>query len=150
MSLITIIATFNENNTWIQWNPVNKVTNGSKFSHIYLTFPSFLKQLERRYRVLRTVSYVLNIINNFFNSNKGIGQQNNSTCHYVVPKIIHDHTSPTEGICPYIPPNRWKFQSIASYIYLNFWAFENPTPPRNFQSFPWGEYEYFSGTTQYK
>ena len=31
----------------------------------------------------------------------------------------------------------------ASYIDLNFWAFENPPPPRNFQSLLWGEYGYF-------
>lgn len=50
-----------------------KVTNTSKFSHdIYFTFPSFLKQLECRYRVLRTVSYVLNIINNFLIVIKGL------------------------------------------------------------------------------
>ena len=33
--------------------------------------------------------------------------------------------------------------SQASYIYINFWAFENPPTPRNFQSLPWGEYGYF-------
>ena len=33
--------------------------------------------------------------------------------------------------------------SKASYIDLNFWAFENPPPPRNFQSLLWGEYGYF-------
>ena len=33
--------------------------------------------------------------------------------------------------------------SQASYIYLNFWAFENPAPPRNSQSLLWGEYGYF-------
>ena len=31
----------------------------------------------------------------------------------------------------------------ASYIDLNFWAFETPPPPRNFQSLLWGEYGYF-------
>ena len=31
----------------------------------------------------------------------------------------------------------------ASYIDLNLWAFENPPPPRNFQSLLWGEYGYF-------
>ena len=33
--------------------------------------------------------------------------------------------------------------SQASYIYLNLWGFENPPPPRNFQSLLWGEYGYF-------
>ena len=33
--------------------------------------------------------------------------------------------------------------SKASYTDLNFWAFENPPPPRNFQSLLWGEYGYF-------
>ena len=56
-----------------------------------------------------------------------------------------------------IPPPRKRFflrppppphhlsgnSSQASYIYLNFWAFENPLPSRNFQSLLWGEYGYF-------
>ena len=47
-----------------------------------------------------------------------------------------------------IPPPRKGFfprllhlsgnSSQASYIYLSFWAFENPPPPRNFQSLLWG------------
>ena len=53
----------------------------------------------------------------------------------VVPKTIH--TSPTEEIFPYTPPPPL------------------PPPPHtlgnlgNFQSLPWGEYGYFSGTTQF-
>ena len=52
-----------------------------------------------------------------------------------------------------IPPPRKRFflrrpqhpgnSSQVSYIYLNFWAFENPPPPRNFQSLLWGEYGYY-------
>ena len=52
-----------------------------------------------------------------------------------------------------IPPPRKGFflrpppppgnSSQASYIYLNFWAFENPPTPRNFQSLLWGEYGCF-------
>ena len=45
-----------------------------------------------------------------------------------------------------IPPPREGFflrPSQASYIYLNFGAFENPLPSRNFQSLLWGEYGYF-------
>ena len=47
-----------------------------------------------------------------------------------------------------IPPPQKAFlltlhSSQASYIYLNFWAFESLPPPRNFQSLPWGEYGYF-------
>ena len=42
------------------------------------------------------------------------------------------------------PPHRLSGNSSqASYIYLSFWAFENPPPPRNFQSLPLGEYGYF-------
>ena len=41
------------------------------------------------------------------------------------------------------PPHLSGNSSQASYIYANFWAFENPPPPRNFQSLPWGEYGYF-------
>ena len=33
--------------------------------------------------------------------------------------------------------------SQASYIYLNYWAFENPPFPRNFQSLLRGDYGYF-------
>ena len=33
--------------------------------------------------------------------------------------------------------------SQASCSYLNFWAFENPPPPRNFQSLLWRKYGYF-------
>ena len=41
---------------------------------------------------------------------------------------------------PYLAGN----SSQASYIYLNFYAFENPPPPRNVQKFSllWGEYGY--------
>ena len=52
-----------------------------------------------------------------------------------------------------IPPPRKGFflrllhlsgnSSQASYIYLSFWAFENPPPPRNFQSLLCGKYGYF-------
>ena len=63
-----------------------------------------------------------------------------NTCQCVVPKIIH--TSPTEGISPYTPHPSGN-SSQASYIYLNFGAFESLPPPRNFQSLPWGEYGYF-------
>ena len=38
---------------------------------------------------------------------------------------------PTEGIFPWIPPPL----PLSSFIHLlNFWAFEKPPPPRNFQS----------------
>ena len=33
--------------------------------------------------------------------------------------------------------------SQASCSYLNFWAFENPPPPRNLQSLLWRKYGYF-------
>ena len=50
------------------------------------------------------------------------------------------------GMCgsknyPYLPHGRNSSQ--ASYIYLNFLAFENPPTPRNFQSLSLGEYGYF-------
>ena len=52
---------------------------------------------------------------------------------------------PTEGICPMTPspthPSR--NSNLASYIALNFWLFQTPPPPRNFQSLLWGEYGYF-------
>ena len=61
----------------------------------------------------------------------------------VVPKIIH--TSLMEGIFPLTPPppHLSGNSSQASCIYLNFGAFENPPPPRNFQSLLWREYGYF-------
>ena len=33
--------------------------------------------------------------------------------------------------------------SQGPHIYLNFWAFETPQPPRNFQFLLWGDYGYF-------
>ena len=53
---------------------------------------------------------------------------------------------PGMGFFPRSPPPPFHLSgnsSQASYIYINFWAFENPPTPRNFQSFPWGEYGYF-------
>ena len=41
------------------------------------------------------------------------------------------------------PPHLSGNSSQASYIYLTFWAFENPPPPRNFQSLLWGKYGCF-------
>ena len=41
------------------------------------------------------------------------------------------------------PPHPSGNFSQASYIYLDFWAFENPPPPRTFQSLPREEYGYF-------
>ena len=45
------------------------------------------------------------------------------------------------------PPHLSGNSGQASYIYLNFWAFENPPRPhpplRNFQSLLWREYGYF-------
>ena len=41
------------------------------------------------------------------------------------------------------PPHPSGNFSQVSYIYLDFWAFENPPTPRNFQSLPWEEYGYF-------
>ena len=60
----------------------------------------------------------------------------------VVPEIIH--TSHMEGIFPQTPPPHPSGNSSqASYIYLNFGAFENPPPPRNFQFLLWEGYGYF-------
>ena len=42
------------------------------------------------------------------------------------------------------PPPLWKFQS--SFIHnllINFWAFENPPPPRNFHSLLWESMDIF-------
>ena len=52
----------------------------------------------------------------------------------VVPKVIppHPHHHHLAGN-----------SSQASCSYLNFWAFENPPPPRNFQSRLWRKYGYF-------
>ena len=63
---------------------------------------------------------------------------------FVVPKNIH--TSPMEEIFSYTTPPSPHLSgnsSQASYINLRFWAFESPSPPRNFQSLLWGEYGYF-------
>ena len=79
------------------------------------------------------------------------------TFHYLQTM---DHNKGIECTCmlcgsknyPYLPPQKGFFlrplpppgnSSQASYIYLNFWAFENPPSPRNFQSLLWGEYGYF-------
>ena len=61
----------------------------------------------------------------------------------VVPEIIL--TSLMKGIFPLntAPSHLSGNSSQASCIYLNFWAFENPPPPRNFQSLLWREYGYF-------
>ena len=47
------------------------------------------------------------------------------------------------SLTPPPPPHPSGHSSQASNIYLNFWAFESPPPPRNFQSLLWGEYGYF-------
>ena len=80
------------------------------------------------------------------------------TFHYLQTM---DHNKGIESTCIYIVwfqklsiPPQWKRfflrrpqhpgnSSQVSYIYLNFWAFENPLPSRNFQSLLWGEYGYF-------
>ena len=49
-------------------------------------------------------------------------------------------SSPRRGPPPTHPSGN---SSQASNISLNFWAFESPPPPRNFQSLLWGEYGYF-------
>ena len=59
---------------------------------------------------------------------------------WVVPENIH--TPPTEGICP-VTPHPSGNSNLASYIALNFWLFQTPPPPWNFQSLVWGEYGYF-------
>ena len=41
------------------------------------------------------------------------------------------------------PPHLFGNSSQASYIYLNFWAFQKLAPPRNFRSLLWGKYGYF-------
>ena len=57
---------------------------------------------------------------------------------------IYSVPSPQKGFF-LRPPHPSGNSSQASYIYLNFWAFENPSPPRNFQSLPWGKYGFFLG-----
>ena len=48
---------------------------------------------------------------------------------------------PQKGFFLGSPPS---LTSLSSFIHLlNFWAFEKPPPPRNFQSLLWGEYGYF-------
>ena len=45
---------------------------------------------------------------------------------------------PHRGDFSLTPPPPSGHSSQASNIYLNFWAFESPPPPRNFQSLLWG------------
>jgi len=51
-----------------------------------------------------------------------------------------------EGICP-MTPHPSGNSNLASYIALNFWAFETPHPPWNFQVGGGGVW-ILSGTTQ--
>ena len=52
--------------------------------------------------------------------------------------------SPRKGFFLWDSPTSLEIPvSKASYIDLNFWAFENPPPPRNFESLLWREYGYF-------
>ena len=41
------------------------------------------------------------------------------------------------------PPHPSGNSSQASYTHLNFWAFDNPPPPRKFQSLLWGNMDIF-------
>ena len=41
------------------------------------------------------------------------------------------------------PPHLSGNTSQGPHIYLNFWAFETPPPPRNFQFLLWADYGYF-------
>ena len=55
-------------------------------------------------------------------------------------KLSIPHTSLMFSLHP--PPLSGN-SNQASCIYLNLGAFENPPPPKNFQSLPWREYGYF-------
>ena len=58
----------------------------------------------------------------------------------LVPENIH--TPPRKGFALWAPHPSGN-SNLASYIPLNFWVFETPPPPWNFQSLLWGEYGYF-------
>ena len=95
--------------------------------------------------------HFIKIISSLENSNSTAKSKLNFETHYfrkrgcVVPENIH--TSPTKGFFfpknspP--PPHPSGHSNKALHISLNFWALQNPPPPRKFPSLLWGEYGYF-------